>query len=319
MIFNYAIEAKLGLRYYTGQGSSSSGGSVGNSMNESSGASSSSSTAQLTPQQLVSLYNIALPQMLNTTAAGAKSVNPLAQGSPALDAANQGAVAGVNAINLNGLSPGEAASVERSTNQQNLATGNLGNSNAMNTIGNAMNFGGAFNNKIGLMNNSTNAAASAANAGSGAANALSTSLGTVGGLFNPVASNANTANSKSSSTFGSLGTSGTVANNSSDSLGGGVSCCFIFLESYGGMMPSYVRECRDVYYDRFPSIASGYKKMAKWLVPLMKGSALVRSFVWHWMVKPLTEHGAFVKGREEGKSHKTLRKVWFTIWHLTGK
>lgn len=52
-----------------------------------------------------------------------------------------------NSINLNGLSGGERAEVERATNAQNVGSGNLGNNNATNTVSNAMNFGNALNQK----------------------------------------------------------------------------------------------------------------------------------------------------------------------------
>jgi hypothetical protein len=316
MINNWKIETKLGLRYYSGQ--ESSGASQGlssaksGSSNVSSGTSSSTSAPQMTPGQLLSLYQSALPSMLST-ASKATANTP---GAPAMAAANQGAVEGVNAINMNGLSPGESNAVERSTNQSNLATGNLGNSNAMNTIGNAMNFGGAFNSKIPLLNASTNTATGVANAGS---NILGTSLG----AFNPLASNASAPISNSNSTFGSLGSS--VSNSSgindaqNQSAGGGTSCCFIFLESYHGIMPSFVRQCRDRYYVTFPSVATGYKRMAKWLVPLMKQNKIVRFLVWHLMVKPLTEHGYSVIWRNAKYQHKLTRKFWFSVWNYLGQ
>jgi len=50
----------------------------------------------------------------------------------------------VNSINLNGLSGGEQAAAERSLNQSNYATGNLGLDNATNVVSNAMNFGNAL-------------------------------------------------------------------------------------------------------------------------------------------------------------------------------
>lgn len=91
----------------------------------------------------------------------AQNVNP--NYTTAQTAASKGAANAVGAINLNGLSPGESNAVERSLNQTNTATGNMGLINPTNTISNAINFGGAFNSKIGLMNNATNAASGAAN------------------------------------------------------------------------------------------------------------------------------------------------------------
>jgi hypothetical protein len=165
-------------------------GGSGSSSNQSSGQSSSTNASTggptLSPQAILNLYGSALPSMA-TTATGAANTTA----SPALNAANQGAVAGVNAINLNGLSPGESNAIERSTNQGNMATGNLGLVNPTNTISNAMNFGGAFNSKIGLLNAATNTA-------TGAANANTSNLSATGNLFNPVGAAA------SAPTFSSL-------------------------------------------------------------------------------------------------------------------
>jgi len=58
----------------------------------------------------------------------------------------------MNSYNLNGLSPGETNAIERSTNQTNSATGNLGLSNPTNVVNNAMNFGEAFNAKRAALN-----------------------------------------------------------------------------------------------------------------------------------------------------------------------
>lgn len=133
----------------------------------------------------------------------------------AQDAASGGAARAVNAINLNGLSPGEANAVERSTNQGNAATGNLGLNNGTNAISNAMNFGGAFNSKIGLLNNAVAGASNAANSasGNGGVNAVNIALGQPNvsanqnfgtGTFSP--SNSTTQNQSGSNAFG-LGSS----------------------------------------------------------------------------------------------------------------
>ena len=118
MINNYKIETKLGLRYYGGGTSSSNQQGQSTSSGSSSGVSSSMSTPQLTPEQLLSLYNTALPQMLSTAGKATLSASPT---SDALAAANKGGAEGVNAINLNGLSPGEANAIERSSNQGQFA------------------------------------------------------------------------------------------------------------------------------------------------------------------------------------------------------
>lgn len=133
----------------------------------------------------------------------------------AQDAASRGAAAGVNAINLNGLSPGEQAATERANNQNLSGSGNLGLLNNTNTISNALNFGGAFNSKLGLMNNAVNTASNAANsaASNGGVSATNIALGqpnatTLGnfGTGTFTNTNAGTQNASSSNAFG-LGSS----------------------------------------------------------------------------------------------------------------
>jgi len=188
-------------------------GGSGSSSNQSSGQSSSTNASTggptLSPQAILNLYGSALPSMA-TTATGAANTTA----SPALNAANQGAVAGVNAINLNGLSPGESNAIERSTNQGNMATGNLGLVNPTNTISNAMNFGGAFNSKIGLLNAATNTA-------TGAANANTSNLSATGNLFNPVGAAA------SAPTFSSLAQASGTNSGSGGSNNMSAGICFL--------------------------------------------------------------------------------------------
>ena len=242
-----------------------------------------------------------------------------------MDPASQQATNLVNSVNLNGLAPGEQNAVERSLNQTAAQTGNLGLNNATNTVSNAVNFGGAFNQKQGILNNALN---TATNVAGGALNQgfnpvdVATNAGNLSnnfGLsqFNPSQANqfvqlpVNTAIGFGSQLTGN--TNATKSGSQSSSSNGGI-CCFIVLESYHGTMPSFVRTCRDRYYTVVPKVAEGYKKMAKWLVPLMRKSTIVRSAVWHLMVKPLTDYGAFVTRRTNVKSGRWARKFWFTVW-----
>ncbi len=265
------------------------------------------------------------------------------------DAASKQAGNLVNSFNLNGLSPGEANAVERSTNQSNQASGNLGNFNPTTTVSNAMQFGDAFRQKQAALGQAL-----------GAANQTATSAQNTG--FNPVnialgqpnastmgnfgtgtysASNPSTQNASASNAYGfgsSLLGNTTSMNNSATSGAYGlaqansipsylnalpnVACCFIMLEAYNGNMPWWVRKSRDHYYSKFPSIANGYKKMAKWLVPMMQKSKIVRFCVWRWMVEPLTQYGGWnhrVDTYQDGKQFKCYRKFWFSVWNFLGK
>jgi hypothetical protein len=266
--------------------------------------------------------------------------------NPALSAANRGATSAIDAINLQGLSPGEFAATERAINQGNQGTGNLGLNNNTNTIANALNFGGAFNQKLGLMNQAVGGATGAANASTAAINptavglsqpnmSTQTNFGTTGMNFASPATQM--PNTQSALNFGQsvlggqtslsqtgvqAGTQTGIANSNPTWVGAvGSACCFIFLESYHGTMPSWVRLCRDYYYNREPSVARGYVKMAKWLVPLMKRYAVIRSLVWHLMVKPITQYGGWlcsVEGYSKYKNREWIKNIWFYMWKRLG-
>lgn len=102
---------------------------------------------------------------------------------------------------------------------------------------------------------------------------------------------------------------------------GAAGCCFIFLESYNGKLPWWVRVCRDYYYWRNPRIATGYKRMAKWIVPLMQKSAVVRKLVESLMVTPITKYGGWmcnVPGYTNCQSYAPYKNFWFSVWHWLG-
>jgi hypothetical protein len=128
------------------------------------------------PEQMQGAGVASLDQMLN------QMLNPnyYSSQSAATTGANSGvgaAQAGINAVGLGGLSPGEEAATERSLNQSLAGTGNLGNNNPTNTIANALNFGGAFNNKLGLYQSALGGLNSATGSASGSANSASGNAG----------------------------------------------------------------------------------------------------------------------------------------------
>lgn len=97
-----------------------------------------------------------------------------------------------------------------------------------------------------------------------------------------------------------------------------ITCCFIFLEAYNGQLPWYVRVCRDYWYERDANLAAGYKKMAKWLVPLMRESRLVAWLVNTFMVQPISRIGKFLVGESAGysKIDLWLHNAWFKVWRF---
>lgn len=242
----------------------------------------------------------------------------------------------LGAINLTGLSPGESNAVERSLNQTNTANGNLGLINPTNTVSNAMNFGGAFNSKIPILNNTIATANSTLPAmqGSGYANTLGAALAQPPAAANTnfgMASLPGTGNQAYSSGQGLLGNfgqmqstlqplayQGSFANSAqgyAHSFGENVNCCFIMLECLNGDLPWYVRLIRDYYYKRTPEVAIGYKKMANWLVPLMRRSKVVKGIVNLTVVKPLLCYGAYLCGlNKHGWILAPVKWFWFKIW-----
>jgi hypothetical protein len=250
--------------------------------------------------------------------------------NPAQAASNTQASNLVNSINLNGLSGGERAEVERSLNQSNYARGNLGIDNATNTVSNAMNFGNALQAKRDSLGNALGAAGGVAANQNAAFNPISaignaSNVGSNFGLtqYNPTQANAFATTPFTFSTgFGNQMAgvaSSPVSNSSSGGMGGG--CCFIFLEATNGSMPWWVRECRDEYYAKMPVIATGYKRMARVLVPLMQRFTLVKFLVNKLMVIPMTKYGGYlknVKGYEKCGKYLPFKKFWFSIWKLIG-
>lgn len=322
----------------------STGGGSQQSLSRSESASQNQSASGLTPEQILSAYIKVLPKLsksaaetqaalLQPDAAGwraATSGNALMRElNPeyydALASAGKGAKAGVDAsdrllksIDLSGLSPGEYNATERALNKEDTRTGNAGLINPMNVIKNAMNFGGAFNNKLGLLQNAVSAnsnavgsAASAAGAGSPSTSGFNAFTAATGGGDTLANNFLNAITRRSTSSGGSYAKSISFGEGSSNNT----ACCFIFMEAYNGPLPPTVRHFRDRYYKLRPDIATGYKKMAKWLVPLMRDYNTIRNLVWNFMIAPATRYSINPKhGKDKSISH-----FWLRVWSFYGK
>jgi hypothetical protein len=147
----------------------------------------------------------------------------------------------VKSYNLNGLSPGEANAVERSTNQSNTATGNLGLSNPTNVISNAMNFGDAFNAKRAAMNTAIGTATSTAGQAASAFNPLSvaTAQPSTSGLTQFQQSNTGSTGAQSAMSFGQGLLGGQFGQNNA-TIGAAASRANAnSVPSYMNSMPSY--------------------------------------------------------------------------------
>jgi len=98
-------------------------------------------------------------------------------------------------------------------------------------------------------------------------------------------------------------------------------CCFIFMEAYNGQLPPIVRRARDVLGTE--TTRSGYRRMANWLVPLMRKSTVVRQLVNYTMIKPLIKFGEGYFGEENAtrfwKVFTPVKQFWFFVWNHTAK
>jgi hypothetical protein len=121
---------------------------------------------------------------------------------------------------------------------------------------------------------------------------------------------------------------GSVMGGGSGVAGGamkGGMCCFIFMEAYQGAMPGCIRRIRDKYYRRHPRIADGYKRMARWVVPLMQRSDLARRLVWWGMVGPATRYamgignGKWQMADGKWQRAKRMSHFWLRTWAVLGK
>ncbi len=102
--------------------------------------------------------------------------------------------------------------------------------------------------------------------------------------------------------------------------GAGLGCCFIFLESYNGKLPWFVRYCRDKFYTM--QKRNGYVITSNYLVPLMRKYKLARWLVNSFMVKPLSTYGGYycgIPGFKHGWVYKPVKEFWFALWNIIGK
>lgn len=161
--------------------------------------------------------------------------------SKTISASSKAAQDLIGSYNLNGLSPGEAASVERSTNQTNSGTGNLGLANPTNVVSNAMNFGQAFNDKRAALNTAIGTGNSTASTASSGFNPIGVATGqpTTSGLTQFQQSNTGSAGASGALQFGS-GLLGNQFGQNNATIGAAASRANAnSVPSYMGSVPSY--------------------------------------------------------------------------------
>lgn len=240
--------------------------------------------------------------------------------NPAQAASNGQAANLVNSINLNGLSGGEQASVERSLNQSNYASGNLGLDNATNAVSNAMNFGNALQAKRTALGQALGAAGAVSSNQQTQVNPLGTALGagnTSGNFglsqFNPTQANSTlTAPLSFGSSLGNqiAGVSGASKGNTAAVSGGcylTTACC-----EYKGLPDDceeleVLRKFRDEYVPAV--LVVEYYKTAPNIVPMLTDKELEHIY------QVIT---ACVKDIKEDKKESALNRYTNMVAQLQG-
>ena len=100
--------------------------------------------------------------------------------------------------------------------------------------------------------------------------------------------------------------------------GASSSCCFIFLEVQDGILNAYARRYRDEYGTEEQKI--GYKRLASWLVPVMKKHKIVKEIVRWTMINPLIAWGkAFYGDSKIGHIFWPVAKGWLKAFEIYGR
>lgn len=242
----------------------------------------------------------------------------------------------LNSINVNGLSGSERAEIERRLNQEAQQGGSPDISSGIKTAENAATFGSALQAKRNSLGQAITQATNFLPTAKSGVDVFQQvtgrpSLGPAAAQPTSAKPIGSTASNLTSQLFGNIADTQAqtqdlmAARKTTDqrvNAAIGSFCCFIFLESYTGKLPWWVREARDYYYKQEPSVAIGYKRMAKVLVPLMKRFSFVRELVNRFMVTPITQYGGWMYSVEEYEIYEDKRiykNFWFTVWKLLGK
>lgn len=243
-----------------------------------------------------------------------------------------------------GLSGGERAEIERSLARENFARGTGATPTATSTVGNAMAFGQAGEAR---RQQRQSAIANAAQLATGAVQPLSSRIDTFQLTTGRPSVNQGEArtggarevgqesNAMGANLFGNASQMRQQENqiNASrkdalDSLTQGVSaaggiskmaCCWTFAEAYYGWdnIPEEVRVLRDLEYSL--QKREGYRRMSRWLVPLMKKSAVARTLTNWLLIKPMTSYATYyVHETGHGWIFKPVKDFYFAMWEDMG-
>jgi len=108
-----------------------------------------------------------------------------------------------------------------------------------------------------------------------------------------------------------LGTLGAAA------MMGGM-CCFIFVESQGGMLHPVVRAYRDQHMTE--RNRRGYYWLSEQIVPLMRKHKIVYDTVKYLMVEPMVKYGKWFYGLDrKGWIFSPVKSFWLGVFNLLGR
>jgi len=94
-------------------------------------------------------------------------------------------------------------------------------------------------------------------------------------------------------------------------------CCFIFIQGEGDLTMA-VRHYRDKNYGHDSSVANGYRRMAKWIVPLMKKNFFIQNLIKYSMTTPLSKYAEWSIGQNKYGWIFWPFKFWTIIWRMLG-
>jgi hypothetical protein len=81
-----------------------------------------------------------------------------------------------------------------------------------------------------------------------------------------------------------------------------------------GDLTEKVKKLRDELFPPNSFVAKGYKKMARWLVPMMRKHSVIKSLVKHLMTHPIAK---FCESKNPSLIPICL--VWGVTWELYGR
>lgn len=97
-----------------------------------------------------------------------------------------------------------------------------------------------------------------------------------------------------------------------------MSCCFIFIE--GERLTTNVRRFRDSLFTKGGVVELGYRRMAKWLVPIMRRNWFVKEIVKATMLTPICSIADYHYGyNSSGWMFRPIGHFWRKVWETLGK